>query len=50
MSFFYRTPLGTAYVEAGVEMGYENRDINGPLQTGFMLAQVKLGVQKNNVT
>lgn len=35
----YRTPLAAAFVEAGVEMGYENRDINGEKQTGFMIAQ-----------
>lgn len=35
----YRTPLAAAFVEAGVEMGYENRDINGERQTGFMIAQ-----------
>ena len=35
----FRTPLVTAFVEAGVEMGYENRDGNGEIQTGFMVAQ-----------
>ncbi|XP_065350182.1 glucose dehydrogenase [FAD, quinone] [Cloeon dipterum] len=35
----WRTPLATAFVQAGVEMGYENRDINGEYQSGFMLAQ-----------
>jgi len=35
----WRTPLATAFIQAGVEMGYENRDINGEYQTGFMLAQ-----------
>lgn len=35
----YRTPLAAAFVEAGVEMGYDNRDINGEKQTGFMIAQ-----------
>ena len=34
-----RTPLATAFVEAGVEMGYENRDGNGEFQTGFMIPQ-----------
>lgn len=28
-----------AFVEAGTELGYENRDINGAKQTGFMIAQ-----------
>ncbi|XP_034936851.1 glucose dehydrogenase [FAD, quinone] [Chelonus insularis] len=35
----WRTPLVVAFVEAGMELGYENRDINGEYQTGFMIAQ-----------
>ncbi|XP_078042194.1 glucose dehydrogenase [FAD, quinone]-like [Augochlora pura] len=35
----WKTPLVVAFVQAGVEMGYENRDINGERQTGFMIAQ-----------
>lgn len=35
----WRTPLATAFVEAGMEMGYDNRDGNGEFQTGFMIAQ-----------
>jgi len=35
----WRTPLATAFVEAGVEMGYDNRDGNGEFQTGFMVPQ-----------
>ncbi|XKL64782.1 hypothetical protein PGB90_004868 [Kerria lacca] len=35
----WRTPLAVAFVKAGMEMGYKNRDINGETQTGFMLAQ-----------
>ncbi|CAG7816615.1 unnamed protein product [Allacma fusca] len=35
----WRTPLATAFVEAGMEMGYENRDGNGEFQSGFMIAQ-----------
>lgn len=35
----WRTPLATAFVEAGTQLGYENRDINSEYQTGFMLAQ-----------
>ncbi|KAL9698503.1 hypothetical protein quinque_001944 [Culex quinquefasciatus] len=31
--------LVAAFVEAGTEIGYENRDINGAHQTGFMIAQ-----------
>lgn len=35
----WRTPLSLAFVQAGLELGYENRDINGANQTGFMLTQ-----------
>lgn len=35
----WHTPLAAAFVQAGQEMGYENRDINGEFQTGFMIAQ-----------
>ncbi|XP_045108129.1 glucose dehydrogenase [FAD, quinone]-like [Portunus trituberculatus] len=35
----WRTPLATAFIEAGVEMGYENRDYNAEFQTGFMIPQ-----------
>lgn len=35
----YHTPLAATFVQAGVEMGYDNRDINGEKQTGFMIAQ-----------
>lgn len=35
----WRTPLSLAFIEAGEDLGYENRDINGELQTGVMLAQ-----------
>ncbi|KXJ73582.1 hypothetical protein RP20_CCG015524 [Aedes albopictus] len=35
----YHTPLAAAFVEAGVEMGYDNRDLNGAKATGFMIAQ-----------
>ena len=38
----WRTPLAAAFVEAGVEMGYENRDCNGEFQTGFMIPQATL--------
>ena len=31
-----------AFVEAGVEMGYDNRDCNGARQTGFMLPQATI--------
>ncbi|XP_055912543.1 glucose dehydrogenase [FAD, quinone] [Eupeodes corollae] len=35
----WHSPLVAAFVEAGNELGYENRDINGEQQTGFMIAQ-----------
>lgn len=35
----WRTPLATAYLEAGIELGFENRDANGEFQTGFMIPQ-----------
>ncbi|XP_055845345.1 glucose dehydrogenase [FAD, quinone] [Episyrphus balteatus] len=35
----FHTPLAASFVEAGVEMGYENRDLNGEKQAGFMIAQ-----------
>ncbi|CAH0394237.1 unnamed protein product [Bemisia tabaci] len=38
----WHTPLAAAFVQAGEEMGYPNRDINGEFQTGFMVAQATL--------
>lgn len=35
----WRSPLVAAFVEAGTEIGYENRDVNGEKQAGFMMAQ-----------
>ncbi|EZA53940.1 Glucose dehydrogenase [acceptor] [Ooceraea biroi] len=35
----YVTPLGVAFLQAGEEMGYDIRDINGEQQTGFALFQ-----------
>ncbi|KAI5635483.1 GMC oxidoreductase domain-containing protein [Phthorimaea operculella] len=35
----YHTPLVTSFIDAGMELGYTNRDINGENQTGFMVAQ-----------
>ncbi|XP_012173606.3 glucose dehydrogenase [FAD, quinone]-like [Bombus terrestris] len=35
----WHTPLAVAFLQAGREMGYENRDINGERQTGFMTPQ-----------
>ncbi|XP_020290755.1 glucose dehydrogenase [FAD, quinone] [Pseudomyrmex gracilis] len=38
----WKTPLAIAFLQAGQEMGYENRDINGFNQTGFMLTQMTI--------
>lgn len=35
----WRTPLSIAFLQAGQELGYDIRDINGAKQTGFMLSQ-----------
>nr|CAH7761529.1 unnamed protein product [Callosobruchus chinensis] len=35
----YHTPLVASFVEGGKQLGYQNRDINGQYQTGFMMAQ-----------
>ncbi|PSN57089.1 Glucose dehydrogenase [FAD, quinone] [Blattella germanica] len=35
----WNSPIGIALIQAGVEMGYEHRDINGEKQTGFSLFQ-----------
>lgn len=35
----WHSPLALAFLKAGEELGYENRDINGEEQTGFMMAQ-----------
>ncbi|XP_032663990.1 glucose dehydrogenase [FAD, quinone] [Odontomachus brunneus] len=35
----YLTPLGVAFLQAGEEMGYDIRDINGDQQTGFAFFQ-----------
>ncbi|GAB1864334.1 Glucose dehydrogenase [acceptor] [Camponotus japonicus] len=35
----YVSPLGIAFLQAGEEMGYDIRDINGEQQTGFSLFQ-----------
>ncbi|KAG7204868.1 hypothetical protein KM043_005268 [Ampulex compressa] len=38
----WRSPLSIAFLQAGQELGYENRDINGANQTGFMLTQATI--------
>ena len=35
----FKTQLGKSFIEAGIEMGYENVDINAAQQMGFMMAQ-----------
>ncbi|XP_060830672.1 glucose dehydrogenase [FAD, quinone]-like [Bombus pascuorum] len=35
----WQGPLGNAFLQAAEEMGYENRDVNGERQTGFMFPQ-----------
>ncbi|XP_006565048.1 glucose dehydrogenase [FAD, quinone] isoform X2 [Apis mellifera] len=35
----WRSPLSIAFLQAGQELGYANRDVNGAYQTGFMLNQ-----------
>lgn len=37
--FPYHPPLSSAILEAGRELGYESRDVNGERHTGFMIAQ-----------
>jgi len=36
--FSYKTPIARSFVAAGREMGYEERDLNGEVQTGFMMS------------
>ncbi|XP_055388461.1 glucose dehydrogenase [FAD, quinone] [Condylostylus longicornis] len=38
----YNTPLGPAFVQAGVEMGYDHVDVNGGQQTGFAFYQFNM--------
>ena len=38
----FKSPLVTAFMEGGVEMGYSNTDINAGQQTGFMMAQATM--------
>lgn len=35
----WRTPLVVAFLEAGLEIGYPIRDVNGAEQAGFMISQ-----------
>ncbi|XP_039298849.1 glucose dehydrogenase [FAD, quinone]-like [Nilaparvata lugens] len=35
----WQSPLVLSFLEAGQELGYDSRDINGEFQTGFMIAQ-----------
>ncbi|XP_018018056.1 glucose dehydrogenase [FAD, quinone] [Hyalella azteca] len=38
----WRTPLGDAWVEAGVQRGFKNRDYNAEFQSGFMHPQATM--------
>ncbi|KAG8222613.1 hypothetical protein J437_LFUL002606 [Ladona fulva] len=38
----WNSPLGVAMVQAGEELGYEHRDINGEKQTGFAFFQYNM--------
>ncbi|XP_014203590.1 glucose dehydrogenase [FAD, quinone] [Copidosoma floridanum] len=38
----WRTPLSIAFLQAGLELGYGLRDINGANQTGFMITQATM--------
>lgn len=38
----WRSPLAIAFLQAGQEMGYQNHDVNGANQTGFMLPQMTI--------
>lgn len=38
----WRSPISAAFIRAGEEIGYDNRDVNGEVQTGFMLPQATL--------
>ena len=48
----YRTPLGRAFVDAGVELGYGEVDYNGAKQTGFSLTQnnVRAGIRESTAS
>lgn len=38
----WRTPLSIAFLQAGIELGYNICDINGANQTGFMITQATI--------
>ena len=38
----YNTPIGLGFLQAGQEMGYDVKDINGETQTGFALFQYNM--------
>lgn len=38
----WRTPLAMTFLKGGIELGYQNRDINGEKQTGFMMTQATM--------
>ena len=43
----FKSPIGAAFIQGGVEMGYENRDYNGEFQTGKITNQI--GLNTNNI-
>lgn len=43
----YETPMLNVFIEAGKELGYEEIDINGRIQTGFTKAQGKTVSYRN---
>lgn len=36
----YSTPLGRAFIQAGIQMGYPNVDINGPTMSGELTINI----------
>lgn len=38
----YHSPLGDAFIQGGLEMGYKNRDGNGKYQTGTISFRLNL--------
>lgn len=38
----WRSPLSVAFLQAGKELGYDIRDLNGEYQTGFMISQATI--------
>ena len=45
----YKTPLAEAFIKAGEELGYEERDGNGEFQTGTYIISVDASLLKKRV-